>query len=231
MIGNGFTVDTNEECVALGSVTLYSNNQENCVHGDVSVPIGDELHLPCEDGEVGVRVMKCNETKEGAVFTDSKSYCAGKQRVGHALVRFMTVVTGVKCSSLYTTIDLIRSKVNDVLKVETVNPYYVYYRVDSEPFCYSEIYFELSTGTFTASRVYRSIMSHRKELAESIVKQLKKDVYVDVSQTVYYVGDSHMFIVILVTIFLAFIVFVFAGVLLLLLRRKREKNLNTLLLS
>lgn len=68
-MANHFIVDTKEECVALGSVTLYSNNQENCVYGDVSVPIGDELHLPCENGEVGVRVMKCNETKDGAVFT------------------------------------------------------------------------------------------------------------------------------------------------------------------
>ena len=143
----------------------------------------------------------------------------------------MTVVTGVKCSSLYGTIDLIRFKVNDVLRVQNVNPYYIYYRVDSEPFCYSEIYFELSSRLYTASRVYRSIVLHRKELAESIVRKLNKDVYVDVSQTVYYAGDSHMLIVILVTIFLALFVFAFAAVLLLLLRRKREKNLNTLLMS
>lgn len=146
-------------------------------------------------------------------------------------MRFITVVTGVKCSSLYGTIDLIRSSVSDVLRVENVNPYYVYYRVDSEPFCYSEIYFELSTGVFTASRLYRSIVSHRAELAESIVKRLNKDVYVDVSQTVYYTDDAHLLIVILVTICLALLVLIFATVLFLLLRRKNEKNLNTLLLS
>ena len=72
------------------------------------IAIGDALRLPCLEG-VGVRIMKCMETPDGVAFANEQQYCKDNKSIGHALVRMAVIVNGIKCDSLYSTVDLVKS--------------------------------------------------------------------------------------------------------------------------
>ena len=211
---------------------LYSNNQENCVYNDTMIAIGDALRLPCLEG-VGVRIMKCMETPDGVAFANEQQYCKDNKSIGHALVRMAGIVNGIKCDSLYSTVDLVKSSLASSLHLnpELLSDYYIYYRIDTEPFCYTEIYLESTLWYNSAKRVYRKVTVKRKELAEEIAMTLKKDVYVEVSKSVYFVGNLRKLLVLVLVLPVTVIVILALTVFGILARKRKEERMNALLMS
>lgn len=221
-----------EGCVKLGPVTLYSNNQENCVYNDTMIAIGDALRLPCVDG-VGVRIMKCTETPDGVEFANEQQYCKGNESIGHALVRLMVIVNGIKCDSLYSTVEMVKNSLASSLHLnpQLLSDYFVYYRIDTEPFCYTEIYIESMLWYNSAKQVYRKVTVKRKELAEEIVRTLNKDVYVEVSKSVYFVGNLRKLLLLVLVLPVSVILLVMLAVFGILARKRKEEKMNALLMS
>ena len=196
------------------------------------IAIGDALRLPCLEG-VGVRIMKCMETPDGVAFANEQRYCKGNQSIGHALVRMAVIVNGIRCDSLYSTVDLVKSSLASSLHLnpELLSDYYIYYRIDTEPFCYTEIYLESTLWYNSAKRVYRKVTVKRKELAEEIAMTLKKDVYVEVSKSVYFVGNLRKLLLLVLVLPVTVMTVLALTVFGILARKRKEERMNALLMS
>lgn len=71
----------------------------------------------------------------------------------------------------------------------------------------------------------------RKELAEEIAMTLKKDVYVEVSKSVYFVGNLRKLLVLVLVLPVTVIVILALTVFGILARKRKEERMNALLMS
>lgn len=140
--------------------------------------------------------MKCIETKTGVQFGKEQSFCRparGDHR--HAHLRFMVIVSGIQCDHLTSTRDTIRSTLETSLQIPRNNlqTYYWYYRVDTEPFCYTELYFESTQGFIKGQQTYKKLTRQREQFAAILANSMHADLYVEISKAIYMIGDSYRY--------------------------------------
>ena len=109
----------------------------------------------------------------------------------------MIIVNGLQCDNLATTRDIVRETLESVLHLTRggLQTYYWYYRVDTEPFCYTEIYFESTQRFMKGRKMYWMLVKRRQELAAMVADAVRKDLYVEISKSIYLVGNLRRHVV------------------------------------
>ena len=108
--------------------------------------------------------------------------------------------------------------------------YYLYYRIDSEPFCYVELYLECEASAWHARQILRSLRTRQSEMAKQVVAVLKKDAFVTFLKDVYYMDDVRLLLVVAIVVGIAIGVTTVWFLAVLSSRRRKEKELNDLLM-
>ena len=183
---------------------------------------------------MGVRVMQCIETKNGVEFGKERAFCRhARSERRHALVRFMIIVNGIQCDNLAATRDIVRDTLESSLRLTRggLQTYYWYYRVDTEPFCYTEIYFESRQRFMKGRKVYWTLVKRRQELAAMVADAMKKDLYVEISKSIYWVGDLRRHEGVMIGIISSCIVVIAIVIVWLGMKYRKEKQIADLLLK
>ena len=178
--------------------------------------------------------MQCIETKNGVKFGKERAFCRHtRSEHRHAFVRFMIIVNGLQCDSLATTRDVVRETLESALHLTHggLQTYYWYYRVDTEPFCYTEIYFESTQGFMKGRKMYWTLVKHRQELAAMVADAMKKDLYVEISKSIYLVGNLRRHMVVVIGIVCSCVVVIAIAIVWLGMKHRKEKQIADLLLK
>ena len=178
--------------------------------------------------------MKCIETKNGVEFGKERVFCRHiRSKSQHALVRFMIIVNGLQCDNLATTRNIVRETLESVLHLTRggLQTYYWYYRVDTEPFCYTEIYFESTQRFMKGRKMYWMLVKRRQELAAMVADAVRKDLYVEISKSIYLVGDLRRHMIVIIGIVSSVIVVIALAIVWLGIKHRKEKQIADLLLK
>lgn len=215
-------------------LALYSNNDEYCKTNDgTMISVGDVARLPCENGLKGVMTRRCVEGEKGMTWKTEQEYCSEmKVKSGRGWLRFGLSVNGVRYDKIEETEGLVVKGLAQLLKVDEaeLSVYYLYYRIDAEPFCYMELYVECQTSAWRGNQVAASLRARQGDIARRIATILKKDIFVSFLKEVYYVHDYRL----LLGVGIGVTVVIGGGgawiLVVLLSRKRREKELNDLLM-
>ena len=218
----------------MNRLVLYLNSNEYCKtsSGDM-INVGDVVRLPC-DGELhGVVTKRCLERENGLVWGNETAYCSDMAvAAGRGRVRFGVAVNGIRYDSIDEAEATLVATLEGLLHLggNQLNVYYLYYRIDSEPFCYLELYMECEASAWRTRRILRSLKTRQCEMAKQIVAVLKKDAFVTFLKDVYYMDDIRLVVVVAIAIGLVIAVAAIWILAVVSSRRRKEKELNDLLM-
>ena len=191
----------------MNRLLLYSNSNEYCkTRGGEMISVGDVARLACEGAQKGVVTKRCVEGEKGLVWKAEAEYCSDMAvHSGRGRVRFGVAVNGIRYDRIDSAEKTVVEALESLLRLSRgqLQVYYLYYRIDSEPFCYLELYVECEASAWRARQILRSLRTRQSEIAKRVVAVLKKDVFVTFLKDVYYMDDVRWLVAVAIVLGIA----------------------------
>lgn len=123
-------------------------------------------------------------------------------KMGRRKIRFSITGNGIRYDDIEEAMKEIKESLVRIFGIpySSLNIYYYYYRIHSEPFCYLELYLEADLNLWKGKRCMSMLYKQRQQVSQELVRMIHRDIYIEISPTVYSKRDVTFILVVCVFI-------------------------------
>lgn len=122
--------------------------------------------------------------------------------LGQQKIRFSLRANGFLFKSIDSITQQIQTSLTQLLELPSTSLqlYYSNYRLNSEPFCYMEMYLEIKTNIWKGKQCFQALTYQRQTLAQKLVEMIPDEISIEIDPLLYNRRDFGLYLALFITL-------------------------------